>query len=58
MRDVITEREKRREQFRRDAEAAWHAYQADGLHLTADEADSWLKTIEAGEGTPPPECHG
>jgi predicted transcriptional regulator len=58
VRDVIAEREKRREQFRRDAEAARPAYQADGLHLTAEEADSWLKTLEAGEDAPPPECHG
>lgn len=54
---MITEREKRREQFRRSAETAWRAYQADGLHLTAKEADTWLKKLEAGEDAKPPECH-
>jgi predicted transcriptional regulator len=37
--------------------AAWAAYQADGLHVTADEADTWLKKLEAGEDVEPPECH-
>ncbi|MFE0758699.1 hypothetical protein ACFW16_32380 [Inquilinus sp. NPDC058860] len=55
---MVTEREKRREQFRRDAAAAWRAYQADGLHLTADEADAWLRKLEAGEDAEPPESHG
>ena len=56
MRDVITGREKR-DQLRRDARAAWAAYQADGLHLPAEEADTWLKKLEAGEDAKPPECH-
>ena len=54
---MITEREKQ-DQLRRDARAAWAAYQADGLHLTAKEADAWLKKLEAGEDAEPPECHG
>lgn len=55
---MITEREKGREQFRQHAEAAWRAYQADGLHLTAEEADVWLQKLGAGEDVLPPECHG
>ncbi|WP_437379581.1 hypothetical protein [Inquilinus limosus] len=57
MHDVTAEREKRREQFRRDAEAAWLSYQSDRLHVAAGEADAWLKKLEAGEDAEPPECH-
>jgi predicted transcriptional regulator len=61
MREAIeqyVEREERREQFRRDALAAWDEYQATGLHVTAGEADAWLARLEAGEDADPPECHG
>jgi predicted transcriptional regulator len=60
MREAIeqyVEREEKREEFRRDALAAWEQYQATGLHLTADEADEWLKRLEAGEDADAPECH-
>jgi predicted transcriptional regulator len=60
MREAISqyvEREEKRELFRQDAVNAWNAYQATGLHATADEADAWLAKLEAGQDLQPPECH-
>jgi predicted transcriptional regulator len=60
MREAIeqyVEREEKREEFRRDALAAWEEYQATGLHLTGDEADEWLQRLEDGEDADAPECH-
>jgi len=59
MREAIeeyVEREEKREQFRRDALAAWDHYQATGLHATAEEADAWLAKLEAGKDFAPPKC--
>ena len=61
MREAIeqyVEREEKREQFRQSALEAWEEYQATGLHVTSEEADSWLARLEAGEDVDPPECHG
>jgi predicted transcriptional regulator len=61
MREAIEQyvtREEQREQFRRDALAAWAEYQATGQHLTAAEADAWLARLEAGEDVEPPPAHG
>ncbi len=61
MREAIeqyVEREEKREQLRLDALAAWAAYQATGLHVTGDEADSWLARLEHGDDVDAPECHG
>ena len=55
--DQYVEREERREQLRQDAQAAWAHYQATGLHITAEEADTWLAKLEAGEDAAPPPCH-
>jgi predicted transcriptional regulator len=60
MREAIeqyVEREEQRQQFRQDALAAWTEYQATGRHVTADEADSWLARLEAGEDAEPPTPH-
>jgi predicted transcriptional regulator len=60
MREAVEQyvsREEKREQFRRDAIAAWKDYQATGLHATAEEADAWLAKLEAGEDAKAPECH-
>ncbi len=60
MREAIeqyVEREEKREQFRQDALTAWSHYQTTGLHLTAEEADSWLAKLEAGKDAVPPKCH-
>ena len=59
MREAIeeyVEREEKREQFRRDALAAWANYQTTGLHVTAEEADAWLAKLEAGKDAAPPKC--
>jgi predicted transcriptional regulator len=50
-------REEKREQLRRDVLAAWEEYQATGLHATAEEAETWLAKLEAGEDAQAPECH-
>ena len=60
MREAVeqyVEREEKREQFHQDALAAWASYQATGLHVTAEEADTWLAKLEAGEDAAAPECH-
>lgn len=60
MREAIAqyvEREESRERFRQDALRAWEDYQADGLHVTAEEADAWLARLEAGEEAGPPGAH-
>ncbi|MDR5762920.1 ribbon-helix-helix protein, CopG family [Caballeronia sp. LZ035] len=60
MREAIkqyVEREEQREAFKQDAKRAWDEYQADGLHVTAAEADAWLSQLEAGEDVEPPKCH-
>jgi predicted transcriptional regulator len=54
--EEYVEREEKREQFRRDALAAWADYQATGLHVTAEEADAWLARLEAGKNAAPPKC--
>ena len=60
MREAITqyvEREEKREAFRQDTLKAWEEYRTTGLHVTADEADSWLAQLENGNDIEPPECH-
>ncbi|HHW4679517.1 MAG TPA: CopG family ribbon-helix-helix protein [Xylella sp.] len=60
MREAITqyvEREEKRGAFRQDAMRAWDEYQANGLHMTHEEADAWLAKLEAGEDVEPPKCH-
>ncbi len=60
MREAIrsyVEREEKREAFKQDALHAWEAYQENGLHLTLEEADSWLAKLDAGEEAELPECH-
>src|SRR5208282_3570684 len=42
------EREEKREQFRQAALAIWTHFQTTGLHVTAQEAESWLAKLEAG----------
>lgn len=60
MREAIqqyVDREEKRERFRQGALAAWSDFQASGLHVTAEEADTWLARLEAGEDVEAPECH-
>ena len=52
MREAIgqyVEREEKRESFRQAGIDAWHAYQADGRHLTQADADKWLAKLETGK---------
>lgn len=56
IRDYV-EREEKREAFKQNALDAWAAYQANGLHLTLEEADAWLAKLEAGEDVELPKCH-
>jgi predicted transcriptional regulator len=56
IRDYV-DREEKREAFKQGALNAWETYQESGLHLTFEEADAWLATLEAGEDTPMPKCH-
>ena len=60
MREAIkqyVEREEKREAFRQDAILAWDEYQLTGIHVTQEEADSWLADLEAGRDVEPPKCH-
>jgi predicted transcriptional regulator len=43
------EREEKHEAFKQDALRALEDYQQTGLHLTLEEADAWMATLEAGE---------
>ena len=49
--------EEKREQFCRNALAAWNSYQSTGLYATADEADAWLEKLEKGKDVATPKCH-
>ena len=60
MREAITQyvdREEKREAFRLDSQLAWEAFRANGLHVSADEADAWMAELEQGNDIEPPECH-
>lgn len=61
MREAIAqyvEREDKREAFRQDTLKAWDEYRANGMHVTADEADAWMAQLEQGQDIEPPPCHG
>ena len=51
------EREEKQESFPQDGIRAWNEYQANGLHVTREEADAWLAKLEEGESVEPPKCH-
>ncbi len=51
------DREGMRDAFRQDGMKAWFDYQATGLHVTMEEADAWLSSLESGVDMDPPECH-
>ena len=51
------EREEKREDFRQCAIKSWEEYQTTGLHVTFEEADTWLAELEAGCDIEPPQCH-
>ena len=49
--------EEKREAFRQDVLKACEAPRANGLHVTADDADAWMAQLEQGNDIEPPECH-
>ena len=55
--ETYVTREEQREAFRQEGIAAWKEYQITGLHLTGEEADSWLAALENGKDEEPPKCH-
>ena len=60
MREAIeqyVDREERRERLRQDALAAWDEFEATGKHVSAEEAETWLARLEAGEDVDPPLPH-
>lgn len=50
-------REEAREDFRQAGLTAWREYEATGQHVTHEEADAWLASLEAGEEADSPQCH-
>jgi len=61
MREAIQqyiEREEKREALRQDVLHAWQEFQTTGAHVTADEADRWLDSLEQGHDIDPPRSHG
>lgn len=61
MREAIeqyVEREEKREAFKQDALRAWEEFQSTGQHITAQEADRWMASLENGEDLDPPRSHG
>lgn len=60
MREAITQfvdREEKREAFRQDTLKAWETYRSTGLHVTANEADTWLEHLANGNDIEPPKSH-
>ena len=55
--EQYVEREEKRAQFARDADASWQHYKETGLHLTGEEVDAWLQQLEDGHDVEPPACH-
>lgn len=56
VRDYLA-REDARAGFLAEAEQSWQDYQADGLHLTGEEARAWLRSWGSPDEKAPPECH-
>lgn len=60
MREAImqyVEREEKREAFRQETIQAWEKYQETGLHVNAEEVDSWLASWGTENELPTPVCH-
>jgi predicted transcriptional regulator len=55
--EQYVERQEKREQFRLETLAASERYRTTGLHLTDEEVDNWITSLENGEDAAPPECH-
>lgn len=46
-----------RDELKQAVLAVWAEYHATGLHLTLEEADTWLVRLVQGQDVAPPECH-
>ena len=60
MREAIqqyVEREAQRETLRQATLQAWQEYQTTGLHVSGEEADTWLAKLSEGQDVEPPQCH-
>ncbi|WP_297844348.1 CopG family ribbon-helix-helix protein [Pseudomonas sp.] len=60
MREAIAQyvtREEARESFKQEALASWASYQETGLHLTGQEARTWLNSWGTDSETELPNCH-
>ncbi len=55
--DQYVDREEKREAFRQDTIKAWDEYQETGLHVTADEVETWLTSWGNENELPVPICH-
>lgn len=55
--ETYIEKEERREAWRQEGIRAYNEYQATGLHVTGEEADSWLEQLELGNDVEAPACH-
>ena len=53
----FVEREEARGAFRAAGLDAWQQYQVTGLHVTHNDADAWLASLQSGEQVPVPEGH-
>lgn len=41
----------------KEAMASWESYQQTGLHVTGEEAATWLRSWGTDNESEPPECH-
>lgn len=55
--EKFVNREEQREALRQEALIAHEEYMSTGLHLTGEEAHSWLLDLEQGNDVEPPQCH-
>lgn len=53
----FVDQEEKKEAFRQDTLEAWESFQADGLHVTPSEAETWLMSWGADDERPAPKCH-
>ena len=60
MREAIeqyVERTERQAELREELKERWSEYEESGLHVTAEEADEWLRRLARGERPALPEPH-
>ena len=55
--DLYLDQADKREQFRLETIDAWNSFQEDGLHLSEEEAHTWMERLAGGERAEVPKCH-